>query len=165
MLVLNQERKDRYIMRTRVKKNIVELKSASTTIKMKLPKEQMVELSKKCRRITASGGHDIECAITPRQYYADSFQYSFKAPAKINFGKRSVFSEVHITVMAGDPVIIDVYREFDKNTDPLYMDKDPSLAYGIELLDRFILIGATGTVDRFHNQLCEAIAEMELEKA
>lgn len=152
-------------MKTTVKGNFVYLKSAMTNIKMKLTQEQMTELSKKCRRITASGTHDIECAITPEGYYMDSFQYSFKAPAKINFGKKSVFSEVHITVMAGDPVIIDVYREFDKNADPLCMDKDPSIAYGIELLDRFILIGATGTVDRFHNQLCEAIAEMELEKA
>ena len=142
-------------MRTRVRKNFVELKSVKTTVKMKLTQEQMKAFDRQYEK----GETTVE------EYYKDSFQYSFKAPAKISFGKESVFSEVYVNVMSGDPVVIDIYRVFDGDTNPLYMDKDPRLNYGIELLDRFILIGATGTVDRLHKQLCEAIAEMELEKA
>ena len=152
-------------MRTRVRKNFVELKSVKTTVKMKLTQEQMKAFDRKARMITASTTQHEKGETTVEEYYKDSFQYSFKAPAKISFGKESVFSEVYVNVMSGDPVVIDVYRVFDGDTNPLYMDKDPRLNYGIELLDRFILIGATGTVDRLHKQLCEAIAEMELEKA
>lgn len=151
-------------MRTRVCKNFVELKSGRTTIKMKLTHEQMKGLADKSSRITASGMCTMR-DVTPEEYYEDAFQYSLKAPAKISFGKESVFSEVYINVMTGDPVVIDVYREFDKDRSPLFMKKDPSLLYGIELLDRFILIGSTGTADRFHKQLCDAVAEMDLEKA
>ena len=151
-------------MKTIVRRDFVELKNSRVGIKMKLTQEQMKGLARKSVRLTASGTHDITCVTTPEEYYKDSFQYSFKAPAKISFGKESVFSEVYVNVMAGDPVVIDVYREFDKDTNPLFMKKD-SLVYGVELLDRFVLIGSTGTADRFHKQLCDAVADLELEKA
>lgn len=153
-------------MRTNVKGNFVVLKSGRTNIKMKLTHEQMKWISEKSLRMTASGmRNNITRDVTPEQYYNESFHGSLKVPAKISFGKESVFSEVYVNVMAGDPVVIDVYREFDKDRSPLFMEKDPSLVYGVELIDRFILIGSTGTADRFHKQLCDAVAEMELEKA